>query len=298
MKDFDKILSANEFDRKWGLYLSSVGRKRVEAKTNNYFENQVNKFNASLNDEQTFQEYHINYVTEGKGILEIGQEAFSLNPGTIIIICSDQQHRYSFKETQGLTTNYIGINGKLANHFFNEIKILNKKCIVENDISAKIVNSFYRIFELGQNQEKGYQQIASGMIIQILAQMVLLKKNDDCYRKQIEKIVQTAQFQMREKIYDNFEPKQLAEDLNMSYSNFRKMFKKHTGESPHQYYLDLKLMRAKELLITTNMSIKEIAYELNFQTVYYFSRIFKRKMNLTPSEVRNPTMVSNLKISA
>jgi transcriptional regulator GlxA family with amidase domain len=64
------------------------------------------------------------------------------------------------------------------------------------------------------------------------------------------------------------------------------MFKKHTGVSPGQYHLHLRLMRAKELLLATDMSIKQVAYETGFESIHYFSRLYKSKMGVPPSEAR------------
>ena len=79
----------------------------------------------------------------------------------------------------------------------------------------------------------------------------------------------------------------LAEQLGVSYSSFRKLFKEYTGISPALYQQDLKLQRAKELLSTTDLFVKEIAYMLNFDSPDYFSSKFKRKTGLKPSDFRN-----------
>ena len=95
----------------------------------------------------------------------------------------------------------------------------------------------------------------------------------------------------RLRIYDALESsltiQQIAEELGVSYSNFRKLFKEYTGLSPATYQQDLKLQRAKELLSTTNLSIKEIAYRLNFDSPDYFSAKFKIKTGRKPSEMRD-----------
>jgi AraC-like DNA-binding protein len=64
------------------------------------------------------------------------------------------------------------------------------------------------------------------------------------------------------------------------------MFKKYTGVPPVQYHMDLKVLRAKEMLLYSEKSIKEISYELGFQSIYYFSRVFKNKLGFSPSEFR------------
>jgi transcriptional regulator GlxA family with amidase domain len=67
------------------------------------------------------------------------------------------------------------------------------------------------------------------------------------------------------------------------------MFKQYTGIAPVQYQLDLKIRRAREMLVSTDLSIKEISYELGFQSIHYFSRIFKNKTGMAPSEIRKTT---------
>ena len=91
----------------------------------------------------------------------------------------------------------------------------------------------------------------------------------------------------RESLESELSIQQIAEEQSVSYSNFRKLFKEHTGFSPAVYQQDLRLQRAKELLSTTDMSIKEIAYQLNFESPDYFSAKFKSKTGRRPSELRN-----------
>ena len=56
--------------------------------------------------------------------------------------------------------------------------------------------------------------------------------------------------------------------------------------APVQYQIQLKLEKAKEELINSSKPVKEIAFELNFESSQYFSSLFKEKTNLTPVEFR------------
>jgi AraC-like DNA-binding protein len=100
-------------------------------------------------------------------------------------------------------------------------------------------------------------------------------------------MISRARLRIRESLESDLTIQKVAEDLGVSYSNFRKLFKEFTGISPATYQQDLRLQRAKELLSTTNMSIKEIAYRLNFESPDYFSAKFKIKTGRRPSELRN-----------
>jgi AraC-like DNA-binding protein len=99
-------------------------------------------------------------------------------------------------------------------------------------------------------------------------------------------MINRARQRIREALESPLSIQQIAEEMGVSYSNFRKLFKEYTGLSPALYQQDLKLQRAKELLSTTDMSIKEIAYQLNFESPDYFSSKFKTKTGEKPSDFR------------
>ena len=63
-------------------------------------------------------------------------------------------------------------------------------------------------------------------------------------------------------------------------------FKKTYGTTPLRYIIQLRLAKAKELLVETNISISEISELVGFQTIHYFSRFFKEKEHCSPLEYR------------
>jgi transcriptional regulator GlxA family with amidase domain len=53
-----------------------------------------------------------------------------------------------------------------------------------------------------------------------------------------------------------------------------------------QYHLELRIKKAGDMLLMSQKPVKEIAYELGFQSTFYFSRLFKNKTGKNPSEYR------------
>jgi AraC-like DNA-binding protein len=96
--------------------------------------------------------------------------------------------------------------------------------------------------------------------------------------------VQKAKFLLADNVDSHLDIAWLSRSVGLGYSRFRQMFKKYTGVSPYQYFLDLKITRAKELLQTRQHSVKEIAHMLSFDDPYYFSHLFKKKTGHPPSE--------------
>lgn len=82
--------------------------------------------------------------------------------------------------------------------------------------------------------------------------------------------------------------------LGFSKSYIKTQFKKSTGKSVIQYYIDLKIDKAKELLSQNKFTISEIADELGFGSIFYFSRQFKLHTDMSPSEYLNSIKVSDL----
>ncbi|HOX05036.1 MAG TPA: AraC family transcriptional regulator [Planctomycetota bacterium] len=78
----------------------------------------------------------------------------------------------------------------------------------------------------------------------------------------------------------------LARKTAMSESAFSHLFKNVAGIPPRRYQIQERVARARELLETTSLSVKEIAAELGYDDVHYFSRVFRKLTGRTPSGVR------------
>jgi len=76
----------------------------------------------------------------------------------------------------------------------------------------------------------------------------------------------------------------LADQLGISEVYLRKLFLRHLGTTPKQYVLALRLRKAKQLLTDTYFTISAIAEQCGFSNVYHFSREFKQKCGMTPTE--------------
>lgn len=91
---------------------------------------------------------------------------------------------------------------------------------------------------------------------------------------------------MESNLKQGLKPDHLSESVNLSMSRLRHLFKDETGLSPSQYLNHLKMERAKELLESSFLSIKEILIEINFNSSSRFALKFKKLYGLTPTAYR------------
>ena len=78
----------------------------------------------------------------------------------------------------------------------------------------------------------------------------------------------------------------LAASANVSASHFFVLFKRCTGCSPIDYFIRLRMHRARELLKAGSPHVKEVAAALGYDDPFYFSRVFKSVNRIAPSEYR------------
>ena len=162
------------------------------------------------------------------------------------------------------------------------------KPIYHVGFSDDIVHLYRDALQAAQAEEAYAQQVMAGIVNHLIGLMYSKERNIELKTRNQAHVdlINRARLRIREELESSLTIQQVAEDLGMSYSNFRKLFKEHTGLSPATYQQDLRLQRAKELLSSTHMSIKEIAYRLNFESPDYFSAKFKIKTGRRPSELR------------
>ncbi|WP_282035707.1 AraC family transcriptional regulator [Saccharicrinis aurantiacus] len=286
MKDFFKYLTVSNENKNWGLFLNVAGQSFIPTHVQYPSSEHPSSYYFKYENGRILNEYQLNYITNGSGIFETKEESFKVEPGTLMIIRKQQWHRYKPDNNIGWTEHYIGFDGPIADHFLQQKSVLNNNSVISLGMHEELIDTYYKIFHLVQEEKPGFQEISSGLIIKLLGYIVAAQKQQEFRGGHIEVAIQKLRFEMRKEILQLPDLTQWASSCNVSYDYFRTMFKKYTGISPHQYHLELKILRAKELLLTTDKSIKEISYELDFQSIHYFSRLFKKKMGQSPSLVR------------
>ena len=287
MKKFIKYLTTGSENLDWGIYLNSAGSLTTPPEKEYPAKGHPTGYYFTWEQGRVLQEYQLNYITKGGGIFENTHGAYPVKEGSLMVVLPGEWHRYKPDFKTGWTENYVGYGGKMAENFMKHHLFNSTQPVIHVGERKELADIFFNIFDLAEKEYPGYQFIASGHIIKLLGYIIAFEKQRDFMGKKIAEIVEEARFQMRSEISKNFDLEKFAEKNNIGYSWFRRMFKNYTGLSPRQYCLQLKIMRAKGLLLTTNLSIKEISYELGFDSIYYFSRLFKQKTGVAPSEFRS-----------
>lgn len=286
MKDYFTYLTPSEEDKSWGLYLNVTGTSRVKPYMAYPLKEHPSGYYFTWDKGRVLNEFQIIYITEGYGVLETRTNHYSLSPGSVMVIVPGLWHRYRPNKKTGWVENFIGFDGGFARHMLSNDLIKSSLPLIDIGLKEDLLQLYNKLFDSTQKAKPGYQQVASGDVVKLVGTLLSHIKNRDFSGKPIESIIENARQILHEKYAEEIDLHEIAAKDNIGYSYFRKMFKKYTGISPGQYLLQVRVNKARDLLVATDRSIKDITFETGFNSMYYFSRLFKEKMGKTPSEIR------------
>lgn len=287
MRDFNNYLIISKEDRNWGLYLIVAGKQQVLPHKNYPDEEHPTGYYFTWEQGRILDEYQLIFITEGEGIFKTKEGSHPITKGDVIFIRPNEWHTYKPIKETGWTEYYIGFDGNWTSDIIKQPLLDKTKVISIPSSIVKISELFNQLAGMVKKQELGFQKIASGIIIQLIGIIINESKREKDTFEKSEKLIELARLQMQTHLNTEIDFKDFCSKHSVSYSYFRKAFKEYMGFAPLQYHLHLKMLRAKELLITNQKPVKEVAYELGFSSIYYFSRLFKDKIGVNPSEVKN-----------
>ncbi len=283
---FVKYINASPLDKEWGLYMTVAGYAQIPPAITYPPREHPSGYYFTWEKGRILQEYQINYITEGSGIFESAAGQIKVVSGSVIILRPGMWHRYKPDPDSGWNEHYIGFNGDFCSNFFQETFFQSAKPVIYVGFQESMLKLFFDIIQIVKDEKTGHQQVLAASSIMILSKILSVVRNKEFAGKSIERTIRKACMFFRENINKNIIIEDLASELHVGYSYFRQMFKKYTGISPVQYHLALRIQRAKELLVSTDLSFKEIAIELGFESYFYFSRVFKDKTGQSPKEFK------------
>jgi AraC-like DNA-binding protein len=283
-----RYLTLHEGDLNWGLIVTTAGFQSIKPHSLYPPAGHPESYDFNFERGRVLEEFQLVYVTKGKGSFESeNSKSIQIEEGTVFVLFPGERHRYRPEPEIGWDTFWVGFKGQFVDNLLANGYLSKINPVIEIGLDDEVVGLCERIIEVGKEEKPGYQQYISGMVIHLLGYLYFREKDKYFEHKEAVQKINKARLLIREQIDFIKEPEQIAEELNMSYSWFRRLFKQYTGLAPMQYITGLRLQRAKELLSGTSKSVKEIANEMSFENVDYFSFWFRKSTGMVPTQFRN-----------
>lgn len=236
--------------------------------------------------------WELTYVDTGQLRTDIDGNTFELSNQEMVLYFPGQFHKQDIigKSSCSYLTIMFDMNIDSNSESLKHIKNKVFKCSSE---LYQLVNNFIRVSTIMENDELPY---ARDMMIAYLKEiMVHLVHYDDVHSDE-HKVSNPIQVNfenelmneitnyIHKNVYEPITIEEICLHFSISRSTLQTLFKKNLNMAPKQYINEEKMSLAQHMILEEKYPITEIAYKLGFSSIHYFSRKFKSRFGLAPSE--------------
>lgn len=285
-----RYIITNERDLLWGLTINTIGKQFIKKAHPYPPVNHPTRYLFSTQRGRVLDEYQLLYITQGSGIFSSAScRQTQVTSGSMFLLFPNEWHNYKPNPETGWEEFWIGFKGENIDNRINNGFFSKEKPVFYVGVLDEIVQLYSQGITIAREQKTGFQQMLAGIVNHLLGIAYSVDKHLCFEELKVANQINRAKIIFAQQFQENIDLKKMAEDLNMSYSWFRRLFKEYTGFAPAQYVQELRIQQAKELLTNTDMPTKEIAFRSGFENPEYFFTAFKNKTGYTPSKYRNFT---------
>lgn len=237
-------------------------------------------------ERETFPWWAIELVMQGEGYVEFGQKRFPLGTGSLFCYGPGVAHRIVTSEERPLLKYFIDFSGAKARQMLAQGALRpgqTRYALYPQELQEILE----RIIQEGNRKARFSTEIVQGYLnifFHKLHEGVMETKGDRPSRT-LETYLR-AQGQM-EKNFTRFSRlEDIAGELNLSPETLCRLFQHYAALSPYQYLLRLKMNLAVDLLLSTDLLVKEVGQRIGMEDPFHFSRLFKQSRGVAPEEFR------------
>ncbi|MDZ7936109.1 MAG: AraC family transcriptional regulator [Emticicia sp.] len=227
---------------------------------------------------------------KGRGRVQILESDYEVNAGEFVVIPAGKSHTYKADDSTPWSIYWVHFKGDVA---YDMVELVRKRVLGLKGILYDTRKSFKIFMEIYGQLENGYSSnnlMLSNMYFwHFLTSCIFGNEGEFASRDGdiTKNAIDTAIEFFKVNIDKQLTLQDVADVVNLSPSHFSFLFKNKTGFSPIEYFNHLKIQKACQYLLFTDNRIKEISFQLGIDDQYYFSRLFKKVMGVSPEEYRN-----------
>lgn len=227
-------------------------------------------------------DYQIIYLYKGLADFYINSQLQRLKAGAIIIYKPYQKQYYKYLsayQTQAYWIHFTGLNIEhlLKKHGLDTIEYF------EVGEHMSLCNIFTNIMTELQLKNFNFQDICNSYF-DIMLKSIQRLKNDQETNIAQGYIIDNLILQLHLSYNQDWSIDKMAEFCKMSPSRFAHVFKERKKVSAKRFLLNIRLNKAKDFMLNSHLTIKQVSSLIGFEDALYFSRVFKKEVGLSPRQ--------------
>ncbi len=230
-------------------------------------------------------DYQLIYVAEGVCHLTTDGVHRKVPKGSIILFRPKERQQYAFKAEDKAVSYYIHFTGSACEQILTKLGIYEiKTAYIGKNLSYE--KTFEKMLEEYSVKQFAHNECCTACLLQLFSIAARSIRNKSSGG---DGLGRSRAAEACGKISENLNTvsvQGLARELHLSVGRFSNIFKEYTGKPPHEYIGIMRIEKAKELLLNTDLPIGEIAERTGYYDQNYFSRIFKKMVGVSPKTYR------------
>ena len=230
----------------------------------------------------------------GSGWYEINGVRGNLNPNEALLIPGNTPHIYGASDSLPWSIHWVHFIGSSADFFASQLPKGEYVLSVHPEATERLRQLFSECSDsLATNFVLPRMLYASQALHHLLASVFFNNRSfsPTLQTSRFHKLDSTLTF-LQKNVHRALTLSELADHAHLSVPHFSRLFKEQTGFAPIDFFIHLKIQEANRLLLISDMTVREISYELGYEDPYYFSRLFKRIMGMSPTQYREQAQVT------
>lgn len=230
-------------------------------------------------------DYQLIYIQKGKADFILNGSSTLLEQGSLILYKPGEPQHYSYYTSCPTVAYWVHFTGVFIETLLRQNNIWDQSAyqLGEEPAIAEIIMKLVR--EL-QFRSYNYQMMCNAYFEELIC---VISRN--LHKQHVPAMTQYEAFipvleQMYSEYHVSHSIDEYASLCGMSAYYFIRKFKEYTGQSPHTFLIRLRMERAKNLLLSTNMSVSDISFAVGYDNPLYFSRLFKKYTGSSPSDFK------------
>ena len=228
------------------------------------------------------------YCLRGKGWYIIKDKRYEVGVNQFFILPATKEYvRYGADQEDPWTIYWVHFSGRdmdTFNHSFGIGLFDGPRPIAFNEKGLQLWDSMYQNLEMGYSKDN--LSNINLCLYHLIATFLFPDKHQDGKQQEAKNMVNETISCMRKDVSARLTIEDMARKNHLSASHFSSLFRKATGMSPMDYFIHLKLQKACLLLYSGDIKIKDVALAVGYEDPYYFSRLFKKYLKLSPDQYR------------
>lgn len=283
MKNYFEYFPCGPSEEAWGFHVSAAGFTRVPAGSGYPPGRHPASHALSWSDGRVLPSLQVVFLSAGSGEMETrwaGRR--EIRKGDALLLWPGVWHRYRPARSVGWTEHWFELSGSLMTGWLEAAGLDPSVAVVSVDPSGGMPAQFQRLHALCRNRARGARPLMAACALEIWTGILACAARGESPGPN-DGLVYRAVQRMAASVRRPLSIRQLARRLGVSYPTLHRHFHSETGLSPKQYFEQVRLARAEQLLAASRLSIKEIAASLGYCHAFHFSRHFKLRRGVAPS---------------